>query len=334
MMKKKRLIRIFSLFLCAVLILLGSLLPAGAAGYNYSTTLYAKGTDGELNLRNAATNSSVIAAFDNGTQVLADVSAKTNNYVPVKIGNITGWMYYPYLSTAPTYRYSYTTALATNGTDGELNLRNAPTNSLVIQAYKNGTTVYADLSKLSNGYVPVKVGSQVGWMYRQYLKDTGTYEKASIPLNKINVTQGAYGSYSHQNQNAIDVTGSNGYAPFTGTVTRIDTSYNAVWLVSNNKVQYANGIVDYMTVLFMHDNAINSNVAVGRVITKGTYFYDPGVKGGATGAHIHIAVFRGKPQSAYSGSWSGGGNVYAYDAFFVPSSVSITASGGYSWVRG
>lgn len=33
-------------------------------------------------------------------------------------------------------------------------------------------------------------------------------------------------------------------------------------------------------------------------------FYNPGVKGGAIGAHIHIAVFRGKPQSAYSGSWS------------------------------
>ena len=30
-------------------------------------------------------------------------------------------------------------------------------------------------------------------------------------------------------------------------------------------------------------------------------FYNPGVKGGATGAHIHIAVFHGKPQSAYSG---------------------------------
>lgn len=333
-MTNKKFVRTFSLLLCATLLFIGNLLPAEAANYNYSTTLYAKGTDGELNLRNAATNSSVIAAFDNGTQVLADVSAKSNNYVPVKIGNITGWMYYSYLSTTPSYRYSYTTSLLTNGTDGELNLRNAATNSKVIQAYPNGTTVYADLSKLSNGYVPVKVGSQVGWMFRQYLGDTGTYEKASLPLTKINVTQGAYGSYSHQNQNAIDVTGSNGYAPFTGTVTRIDTSYNAVWLVSNNKVQYANGIVDYMTVLFMHDNAINSNVSVGRVITKGTYFYDPGVKGGATGAHIHIAVFRGKPQSAYSGSWSGGGDVYACNAFFVPGNVSITASGGYSWVRG
>lgn len=333
-MKRKRFIRAFSLLLCSVLLLAGNLLPTEAASYNYSTTLYAKGSDGRLNLRNAATNSSVIAAFDNGTQVRADVSAKSNNYVPVKIGNITGWMYYPYLSTSPSYRYSYTTSLLTNGTDGSLNLRNAATNSKVIQAYSNGTTVLADLSKLSNGYVPVKVGSQVGWMYRQYLKESGTYAKASIPLTKINVTQGAYGGYSHQKQNAIDVTGSNGYAPFTGTVTRIDTSYNAVWLVSNNKVRYANGIVDYMTVLFMHDNAINSNVSVGRVITKGTYFYDPGVKGGATGAHIHIAVFRGKPQSAYSGSWSGGGNVYAYDAFYVPSNVSITASGGYSWVRG
>ncbi len=34
-------------------------------------------------------------------------------------------------------------------------------------------------------------------------------------------------------------------------------------------------------------------------------FYNPGVKGGATGSHIHIAVFRGKPHSANSGSWSG-----------------------------
>lgn len=333
-MKTKASVRGLSMILCAVLLLLANLLPAGAAGYNYSTTLYAKGSDGELNLRNAATNSTVVAAFDNGTQVKADLTAKKNNYVPVKIGNITGWMYYPYLTSSPSYRYSYTTPLLTNGTDGELNLRNKPTNSRVIQAYKNNTTVYADLSKQSNGYVPVKVNSQVGWMYRSYLKNTGSYEKATLPLNKLNITQKAFGSYSHQNKNAIDCTGSNGYAPFTGTVTRIDTSYNAVWLVSNNKVQYANGIVDYMTVLFLHDNAINSNVAVGKTIAKGTYFYDPGVKGGATGAHIHIAVFRGKPQSAYSGSWSGGGNVYAYDAFFVPSSVSITASGGYSWKRG
>ncbi|MBR6689763.1 MAG: hypothetical protein IKL65_00330 [Bacilli bacterium] len=120
-------------------------------------------------------------------------------------------------------------------------------------------------------------------------------EKAVLNVKKLKVTQGMNGSYSHNGELAIDI----GYdceyfkAPFTGVIKRIYTKTNTVWLESLDKVKYADGTEDYMTVMTTHDNSVTS-LYVGKVIKQGEIYYQPGVKGEATGSHIHLGVGKGK----------------------------------------
>ena len=164
--------------------------------------------------------------------------------------------------------------------------------------------------------------------------NTEGYEYALYPSDTLRVTQGAYGSYSHQKQNALDITTDNRsvYAPFTGKIVRIDrgySRYNTVWLQSCDKVVYADGSVDYMTVVFMHDNNV-SDLSVGQVVAQGEYFYDMGVAGGATGSHVHIACIRGKYNSKMS--LTGSGDVRVEKAFFLPDDITVYAGLGLDWV--
>lgn len=104
-----------------------------------------------------------------------------------------------------------------------------------------------------------------------------------------------------------------------------------------DKVKYADGTIDYMTVMTMHDNDI-SNLKVGNKIKQGTIYYQEGTKGYTTGNHIHLAVGKGK----FSGSgWYE--NEYGYrpinnqydvhKALYLFDSVNIINSGGYNWIK-
>lgn len=160
------------------------------------------------------------------------------------------------------------------------------------------------------------------------------YEYALYPSDTLCVTQGAYDTYSHQKQNALDITTKNKsvYAPFTGKIVRIDrgySRYNTVWLQSCDKVVYADGTVDYMTVVFMHDNNV-SDLSVGQIVGQGEYFYDMGVAGGATGSHVHIACIRGKYNSKMG--LTGSGDVRVEKAFFLPDDVTVYAGYGLNWI--
>ena len=123
-------------------------------------------------------------------------------------------------------------------------------------------------------------------------------EKAVLNIDILNVTQGMNGSYSHKGDLAIDISRLSGLrAPFTGTIKRIYTNCNAVWLESNEKVKFADGTEDYMTIMTLHDNSVTS-LYVGKTIKQGEIYYQQGTKGKVTGAHIHMAVGKGK----FSGS--------------------------------
>ena len=164
--------------------------------------------------------------------------------------------------------------------------------------------------------------------------NTEGYEYALYPSDTLRLTQGAYGNYSHQKQNALDITTNNRsvYAPFTGKIVRIDrgySRYNTVWLESCDKVVYADGTVDYMTVVFMHDNNV-SDLSVGQVVAQGEYFYDMGVAGGATGSHVHIACIRGKYSSKMA--LTGSGDVRVEKAFFLSDDITVYAGFGLDWV--
>ena len=123
-------------------------------------------------------------------------------------------------------------------------------------------------------------------------------EKPIFPSKYIRITQG-YNEGTHKDSYAIDNAGkdtgiSDIYAPFTGIIKKIySNDANEVWLESVDKVEYPDGTIDYLTVMFAHDNDV-SNLFVGKRIKQGEVFYQEGTKGNVTGNHCHIECGRGK----------------------------------------
>lgn len=165
-------------------------------------------------------------------------------------------------------------------------------------------------------------------------------EKAVFGMDYLNISQGMNGSFSHQGTLALDVCGKdtgidNFRAPFTGTIKRIYNGY-CVWLESNEKVKYADGTEDYMTVLTMHDND-TSDLYVGKVIKQGQVYFQEGTKGYATGNHIHIAVGRGKYTGSgwyqnSDGNWCINNQYSTPQALFLLNSCIRKNDYGYSWI--
>ena len=162
-------------------------------------------------------------------------------------------------------------------------------------------------------------------------------EKAVHNIDVLNISQGADGNFSHKGDKAIDITGVKNFkAPFTGTIKKILSNDNEVWLESNEKVLYADGTIDYMTVLTLHDNDI-SNLYVGKVIKQGEVYYNEGTKGNATGNHIHLAVGKGKftgsgwYKNSY-GYWCINNQIDVYKGLFLYDKVKII-NGLYNWVK-
>lgn len=157
-------------------------------------------------------------------------------------------------------------------------------------------------------------------------------EEAWFPAKKMNITQVAYENYSHGSQNAIDlICSSSLIAPFTGKVLYVDKAWGYVVFQSLDKVRYANGDVDYMTVCFMHDENIDDMVTAYQnktVIKQGSPMYQQGGMGGgnpnAYGDHAHVSVYRGEYNA--SGKY-GNGNVYAYDAFWINPEITNSYDG-------
>ena len=165
-------------------------------------------------------------------------------------------------------------------------------------------------------------------------------EKAVLMMDYLRVTQGGENDYSHKGDKAIDIAGNDTEidplkAPFTGTIKRIYAENNAVWLESNEKVMYADGTIDYMTILTMHDNDI-TNLKVGDIVKQGDLYYDEGNKGFATGNHIHLAVGKGKftGNGWYKNSYGYfciNNQIDVYKGLFLLDTVKILNSGGYNW---
>ena len=183
-------------------------------------------------------------------------------------------------------------------------------------------------------------------------------EKALFPMQTLRVTQGYYTNYSHKQSFALDLGGKDGgsdpvYAPFSGTIKRIRSTNGEMWLESDAPVEWADGTVDYMTVLFIHANSIP--VSVNQHVVQGQHIYNEGNKGNVTGTHLHIECARGKFQAPYGYyntgvKWTSGGATYdvweiynqvkVHDALFVGNDVTIAEPGTdgstgqiINWVR-
>ena len=167
-------------------------------------------------------------------------------------------------------------------------------------------------------------------------------EKPLYPSPYMRITQG-YMIGTHKDSYAIDDAGSDSgidyiNAPFTGIIRKIYTGdANEVWLESSEPVIYPDGTVDYMTMMFAHDNDV-SNLFVGKVINRGERFYEEGTKGNASGNHVHMECGRGK----FTGSgwhqnsanyWSINNGKNPTECLWIDDSITILNSNGYTFKR-
>lgn len=167
-------------------------------------------------------------------------------------------------------------------------------------------------------------------------------EKPLYPSYNMRITQG-YNIGTHIDSFAIDDAGKDQSiepirAPFTGIIKKIySADANEVWLESTEPVEYPDGTVDYMTIMFAHSNNV-SNLFVGKLIAQGENFYSEGTKGNATGNHCHIECGKGK----FSGSgWYKNNNGYysinngkkPEDCLWLDDNVNVISSNNYNFKK-
>ena len=167
-------------------------------------------------------------------------------------------------------------------------------------------------------------------------------EKPLYPSPYMRITQG-YMMGTHVDSYAIDDAGSDTgidfiVAPFTGVIRKIYTAdANEVWLESSEPVIYPDGTVDYMTMMFAHDNDV-SNLFVGKVINRGERFYEEGTKGNAGGNHVHMECGKGKFTGSgwhqnSAGYWSINNGKNPTECLWIDDSIKVLNSYGYTFKR-
>lgn len=167
-------------------------------------------------------------------------------------------------------------------------------------------------------------------------------EKPLYPLKNMRITQG-YGEGTHIDSFAIDDAGKNTgienvFAPFTGIIKKIyQNDANEVWLESIDKVEYPDGTIDYMTMMFAHSNNV-TNLTVGQKISRGESFYSEGTKGNATGNHCHFECGIGKFQGSgwhknSKGYWIINNAKNPQECLWIDESIIIIESNNYNFKK-
>lgn len=165
------------------------------------------------------------------------------------------------------------------------------------------------------------------------------YEVLLFPLEYLYMSQDEGGSYSHLYTYSIDLLGwgANGriykcpyYAPCTLKCITVSNG-NVVW-ESINKVHYADGTLDYVTINFVHDD--NTSVHyVGEIIQQGDLIGHTGTTGNVTGDHVHINTARGHYAGFYdvgTGHYQLRNATHVYDTMYVNDTI-IKQGYGHNW---
>lgn len=151
------------------------------------------------------------------------------------------------------------------------------------------------------------------------------------PSKVMNLTQGRYQGISHGIHNAYDeafIDGSNNgvfVAPCDMVLKGVFDigNGNTHYFQSAGHVRFRDGSVNFVQLKLIHQNSIKYKV--GDVIKKGTFLYQEGINGNATGNHIHMEIIKG-PYKGYAY-----GNVNIEDIFYVTNRTKIMNGNGYSF---
>lgn len=167
-------------------------------------------------------------------------------------------------------------------------------------------------------------------------------EKPLYPSPYMRITQG-YMVGTHRDSYAIDDAGKDSSissikAPFTGVIKKIyKEDANEVWLESIDKVLYPDGTEDFMTIMFTHDNNVD-DLFIGKVVPKGSDFYQEGTKGNASGNHCHIECGQGKFTGTgwhknNAGYWSINNGKKPEECLWIDDSITVLNNGGYQFKK-
>lgn len=131
----------------------------------------------------------------------------------------------------------------------------------------------------------------------------------TYPCKVMNVTQGYTGNYTHGPHNTgspkdypwDEACGDYGRSPMycpcdEMKIVRIyTTGTNTLWLESTDKVYFADGTCDYVTLMVTHPNDSDiKRLKVGQKFKRGELICYEGMDGNATGNHFHFSAGKGK----------------------------------------
>lgn len=165
----------------------------------------------------------------------------------------------------------------------------------------------------------------------------GGIEDFLCPFTDMYITQGSGGNGSHAGTMSNDVRGkmvgvrAPYYAPCTVKCLRVYPESGQVMWQSVNKVRFANGKVDYATIMTAHDNTVDSYA--GQIVKQGAQLGNMGNKGNATGVHCHIEIEQGNDTSWQKnryGNYCFNNEVDTDSCYFMDNTNILYGSGG-SW---
>ena len=181
----------------------------------------------------------------------------------------------------------------------------------------------------------------------QRLVASDGYEVALFPMPYMYISQGELmptTNWSHYNTYNMDFMGygSNGrlyqaplYAPFTMKIVALwdySGSHTVTW-ESVNKVHFADGTLDYMTIEFTHANNPPYHT-IGDTVTQGSLCYYTGTFGNVTGDHVHICCgighYTGYTQRV-GGHYDLTNRYHMYDSLYINDTIIEYDSHNYPW---
>lgn len=178
-------------------------------------------------------------------------------------------------------------------------------------------------------------------MEKGQISKRGGYEDILFPMTVCNITQGDFEG-THAGTYAVDLAGKDTgrdlfYAPFSVVCKAIDSvNGNAVWWESQNKVRFADGTIDYATIMIVHDNSLGG-IYVGAKYKQGIQIAQEGTAGKATGNHLHFEIAKGKYDHMYDqnsyGTYHLPNNMPMENACFMDNTEIIRGKADWKYLK-
>lgn len=116
------------------------------------------------------------------------------------------------------------------------------------------------------------------------------------------------------------------YAPYSGLIVYAGNDHNEIFW-SDNPVQFADGSVDYASILVAHSEL--DTPQVGRHYNQGDLWYHSGNYGNSTGDHLHFEIAKGHVKWNSSGTALSNPS-HVYDCCYVNNTI-LARPLSYPW---